>query len=243
VENVQIFTDDHQIMSETTLLVTDLMKRYQISSVTAPSGGTPWQAPLDYSPANGTLGAAFNAAFLYSRGGTMYKVQCRPTITQNPAITNVKVIASMAPSSVATGASMVQFVDDLSVAEFTVPWFFTKPYAETLNTTVPVYGSFFVYYGSVQVDAGSPVGVAWPDVFTAVRDDYQVGYLTAPNTTLVVTAGPQTKRLTPAEHALANVPKSVAENPVTRSQRSQVGTLSMAKPRFGLSSFTLLGPS
>jgi hypothetical protein len=188
VEGAQCFADDHQIQSETTLLVTDLLKRYTATAPVNWTAYSAWTLPLDYLPAANTIGNILDQSFIYARGGVMYKANIQPGSSSTPGVSNILWRVGISTSFAPSGQASIDSYDDLTNFEWTVPWYGVVPYIESLTNSTGEFSYCNVYVDNSVSDNTSPTP---PFFYVAVRDDYQVGYLVAPNPAITLPLDPK----------------------------------------------------
>jgi hypothetical protein len=164
----EYLTDSHHVTSETTLYVTDLLKRYQqCSALTLTSGvGT---LPALYTPDASTLGYLISRCFLFQRGGVRYKF-----VENSEKFMCVAYgIAPTGWSGQLTGnGSLVAASPSAMEMSISVPWIQQIPYASQLINIENVMLDCNVYYNTTLDSL---------NVYTAARDDFQLGFLVAPD--------------------------------------------------------------
>jgi hypothetical protein len=202
VEDSRIITEDHEMASETTALVTDVMKRYQAATYAA-TGINQNVVSLDYAPSSGTIGAVLNDAFLYSRGGVSYKITAYQAASPGDFFQPISVAVdrlpdghlSSNPAGLALGESVLYNLPSATVFDFSVPWMFGLPYLATRNFSTGETANV-----SVGAD-GNYNSSSLSTLYTCVRDDYEVGFLIPPD--------PSNYTYTPPSQQKARKPKPI----------------------------------
>lgn len=163
LEGCMEYTDHHYVAGEQTEWMLDLMKRYQSYSVAAPSANTMLLNGY-YSPYVDTLGHFISRFFYFRRGGIRY-------VISNPGSgDNVSSIALDDGTTTELYASGTAFVlgSDTAPLMVTCPWVDIVPFRQLDDISNPTSG---VYQLTASNNLVNTV------IYTAVRDDYQVGYL------------------------------------------------------------------
>ncbi len=179
VANCTFYTDNHYCMSEVSGRVVDLLKRYQEVENSAIVSGPLY--PQNYIPASSTIGYFLSRCFLFWRGGVMYKfigTTLNTGFSHFALWTNPGTLG-IAPLN-ACGSPFIQQPlnpqDDFSV---TMPYISVVPYQLMLPE-----GEYDIFYDDhlfvtfTNRDTPPITPLNYP--YTAVRDDYQVGWLIAP---------------------------------------------------------------
>jgi len=178
VEDCTESIDNHSCLSETTLFVTDIMKRYQITSLETSSLLPPY-----YNPVAQSLGLFYKLMFVFHRGGISYKVMRRPA--NNTSFSIEHQVGWVYPGDysppLARGQTFIASGRTEDQFEFSVPYYGIVPFysiAQQPNPTI-------AYQALVAADDTSGF-----DVYTCVRDDYMVGMLRPPYPILAGKAEP-----------------------------------------------------
>jgi len=174
VMDCEMLTDQHHVTSETTMYATDVLKRY-INTPAPTLTNNMGVFPGEYSPVKSTPQYLFSRMFLAHRGGMRLKM----ITTDNPIL-----VASVYGSYAATwnGAlngtpSLVSTPTNSVELSISCPWYYSVPWRWfdsqlTIGPLPPVS----IYYGGANPDEFL--------TFTAVRDDYIMGFLIPPDNIL-----------------------------------------------------------
>jgi hypothetical protein len=208
IENCSIYTDQHFVQSEVSDRLVDVMKRFQTASFTVSAAGLATLSAF-YSPAQLTVGWAVKNCFIFHRGGTLYKSTYQSSSdnfqttfgvayndqlqTQTHVILDGKAGFFSSPQSLITA--------------FAVPWFFEYPYTYIDPVGYSINSAIFEYHTS---DTVPPTLV----FHTAVRDDYEMGYLICPNLT---TSAKRARKSQPAAKSGKQEYNKLASQPVKTS--------------------------
>jgi hypothetical protein len=170
VMDCEYLTESHHTTSETSLYVTDVMKRYQLA-VTSSLGEVSGTLPSEYKPDPSTLGYFLSRCFLFARGGIKYKLveQTAKTLSINwgPRASGWTGEPGGAACFVTKGLDAEEF----SVA---VPYMDQQPY---ISTVIP---SFCLPLVPITLHSGGQHFDNY-QFYVAVRDDYQLGFLIPPD--------------------------------------------------------------
>jgi len=171
IEGCTYLTDNKNSTSETSVYVTDLMKRYQSANYLV-QGTTGIFVDRDYFPNPGTIARVLFNTFAFWRGGFRIKV-----VTPTPSTTGssaqpmygVRMNDGSSPGSYYLGGGAGLVSADVSAeVDFTIPWIRTVPFDYIVSLLTPGHNSYvvdcFANLDSVHV-------------YTAVRDDFQLGFL------------------------------------------------------------------
>lgn len=188
IQDCEYLTDSHHVTSESTLYVTDILKRYQrFQPILDPETGntTIYDLPITYSPYQNTVGYFFTRFFLFSRGGMRYKFLDQDN--QNYYTTwgslnsgNGGSIPS-AWSGSPNGQAMYTFTTSDSIEfSITVPWIGNVPF---MSDKIAMGTSPLNAAQGASITASNLSPLTSGQWTTAVRDDYTLGYLIAPDWT------------------------------------------------------------
>jgi len=170
VEGCSELVDNHMVTSETSNYITDVLKRYQYTGSTPATG-----FPLDYDPDDASLGYFLNSAFVFCRGGVSYKVVRIPgtgdttypinyvagyQLNDDPSILPI----ALGQAYISSGLTQNQF-------DFSVPWLYNLPFTLVNERTAQ--------FAQVTINI-TPTDNSNFRFFTAVRDDYMLGFLRPP---------------------------------------------------------------
>jgi len=160
------YTDQKYVNSESTVLVLDVLKRYQSAVTGANINANSISLNGFYNPQSGTLGLRFLAMFAYCRGGVNYKI-CLPDCA--PVLARLLDGTSNTPL-VSNGSATTFNSLPGQALDFACPWVDYLPFRYTSDLSG--YPTKF----AVDMNATFENGF----YFVRVRDDYQVGFLIAP---------------------------------------------------------------
>jgi len=181
VEGCGYMTDNHYVVSENTVHITDVLKRF--TTYTPPVGTN---LVSDFEPAPQTLACQLISAFLFTRGGVNYKIVSPQLVSDNRSLITVKFNTAMSGSEgplSATGGAFILSGQPTDQLDVSVPWGATVPYYQNyLVSNVQSYTAK-LYQQNMAVT---------PQYYTAVRDDYVLGWLIPP---LLFGGVPQRKSL------------------------------------------------
>jgi hypothetical protein len=158
VANCTYLTDNHTVTSEISDTIMDNLKRYQEYTYNSTTLFT-----ASYSPAANSLGAWIKSLFLFHRGGISYRVF-------DDSDNCSGVYLNVGDTHSAYGQPGFWKGTNGSELHFSIPWYGTQPYYNQF--TLPGYLS----PASPLVPSTAPRAC-----FTAVRDDYQMGFLIPPS--------------------------------------------------------------
>jgi len=183
VQDCSYYTDNHFCVSETSGSVIDTFKRYVSIDPVAPLAGN---YPLYYSPDQQSLQATLASCFLYWRGGIMYK---RIRLLANDSVIQAR---WNTPNTLTFGSYSAlgapYIVQSSQEAEFdvTMPYMALVPFQTRITFGIyPTQTYNTLSYQDLSNTGGTAINGL---IYTAVRDDYQVGWLIAPvkvNTSLL----------------------------------------------------------
>jgi hypothetical protein len=200
------YTDNHAASSEVSNLVTDVMKRYQAAVINTSTIGdlTYLVCPLDYSPKPGSVGYILDKCFMYQRGGVSYKAEYLPwstvSTTESLPFNVVASYTNLYPPQIgAVGNPEIHNVPRDHAFDFSLPWYYNLPYIPT-TTSTGVTSSLFVGPSASTI-------ISNVSMYTAVRDDYEVGFLLAPNPNIFPDPLPRFKTLEPHSSGRRSVAK------------------------------------
>jgi len=206
VEGCSIHTDQHYVVSEVSDRVIDNLKRY-VTAQQAGSGPDNVAVYSDFTPQLETVSWAIDQAFVFRRGGVLYRVyQDAPTVNQNFRSIVKYQVPLVSPAADYAGQAAFSSSQRDSLSQFAVPWFNEVAF---LPQSV---GS----NGGANYSVVIPAMVIQPDLtlLTAVRDDYELGWLVRPNLTLP----PQKKKkIIPASQPPKPPPKVTVGRPAATS--------------------------
>jgi len=200
VDNCAYLTDVHYVASEESGLVTDVLKRY--CDLYQPGETATTNENLVYRPAtyNGTLTPVYRGTvqralldmFMFRRGGVSQKKMLVPTAA-TPTNTGqfvAQFLTGSLPSGMysAQGNAMVVHARQDQMFEYSLPYTWIYPYYAQYDTptaiqrfspgnTVPYDLRLTLAYASFGCSV--PPGTTVQN-YTAVRDDFSVGYLIPP---------------------------------------------------------------
>jgi hypothetical protein len=166
-------SDQRHVTSETSLYVTDLLKRYQTLGGAPPTTNV-WLLPGDYRPMANSIGYFLQSMFMFYRGGVKYKI----TNIAGEALAVTFDGVTLDPDSwtgQGMGAATIWAAptDDFEMS-YAVPWMNVVPYSSQAlgdNTSYPSQPT------PIMAFATGTLGYADINILTAVRDDYQLGFL------------------------------------------------------------------
>jgi len=178
MQDCQYLADSHHVVSETTMYVTDLMKRYQAAGPPLNSVTSTVQYPSTYNPASVTLGYLWSRCFMFKRGGVRYKLIFDPT---SPRITAAWACRQVPWAGIPVGRAtqMSSSFGNSSVLDITVPHMVPLPFYSEPNLQNMVGDGIPVFALSSGTDAAPQIQNFL--TLTAVRDDFQLGFLIAPD--------------------------------------------------------------
>jgi hypothetical protein len=174
----EYLVDSHHVTSETSMYVTDLLKRYQdyqnpeSTAISTVIYGV-------YAPLENTTAHVINRMFLFQRGGLHFKF-----VYSSGTIITMIADPELGPDAVAPYSNGApwhfgQSPNDTEIS-FSVPWYNNVPYTSAIigsDADLPNHPpNYNVYLGS---------SLTWGNtaIYTAVRDDFQLGFLIAPDWT------------------------------------------------------------
>lgn len=172
-------SDQRHVTSETSIYITDLLKRYQTAGGVPPLTGA-WVLPGDYRPVEGSIGYFLQSMFLFYRGGIKYKfvdvsaaslVVTYDGVTLDPDTWTGQGYG--APTLWASPSTNFEL-------SFAVPWINIVPYSSQAlgdNTSFPSQPT------PVMTNFSGSMTYADVNMLVAVRDDYQLGFLIPPSWT------------------------------------------------------------
>jgi len=156
VANCTYLTDNHTVTSEISDTIMDTLKRYEEYTYATDTLYSPF-----YQPTALTLGSWVKTLFLFHRGGVSYRVI-------DSTDTGYGIYMNVGDTFAARGQPGFWRGINGSELHFTIPWYGTIPY---YNIGSP----------PVQYPASPLTPSTLPRAsFTAVRDDYQMGFLIPP---------------------------------------------------------------
>jgi len=164
VADCQMFADHHYVASETSHRVVDILKRYMTAGGLT-FGTSNAQLPAFYTPDSGTIGYWLYVLFAFHRGGIKYKI-AQASVGQMAA----RFADSNGTSYRASGTGFVLQAPTATVFDFACPYVDQLPF-RSQNTGGENLNDFWT------------VDLAGADeqlYYTAVRDDFQVGFLIPP---------------------------------------------------------------
>lgn len=164
----EYLTDSHHVTSETSLYVTDVLKRY-MNALPVTMVSSVGNMPATYQPDPYTLGWILARSFLFQRGGVRYKFvendQKFMSVMYGPTPTAWTGFAN--GNATLLGASPAAMELDVSV-----PWMQDVPYQSVLiNLEQPTLDVALYYTDDITALS----------IYTAVRDDFQLGFLVPPD--------------------------------------------------------------
>jgi len=225
--------DNHYCVSETTEYVVDVLKRYATCS-----GGPGTAMPLDYAPSGNSVQTILLSAFKFRRGGVMYKVLTYetpvaattvPSITQTTSGAYAVQLGYGAGGGVATFAAYgnAQFIqcDQRDVLDFSIPWNWVLPFSSqgsyTPQSGDPLFSSVFFPSDDNRATYAT-TNKQSSFIYTAVRDDYQIGMLQPPLSQL----SPSGKARVSVDPAI----RKLASRPVPRHKSGDFTVVHKAAP-------------
>jgi len=200
VDGCEYLTDSGFVASELSRSPMDVLKRYQSYAL-----GTPVNTPLPgvYSPDSATLGYQIRSAFAFLRGGVNYKVfptlQLQTDLIDQANVSEVTWSVSTSwpyytPAGnyfKANGLPYLRVGQSDTEVDISVPYtnhypfIFTMPQIDPSGVPAVAYSNPRI--NPTSVTAGPPPVANFltnMDVFTCVRDDFMMGWLLAPTTTV-----------------------------------------------------------
>jgi hypothetical protein len=170
----EYLTDSHHSTSETTLYVTDILKRYCTSAPLAVTGGNNAVLSSTFSPNTDSVQYLLLRSFLFTRGGVRYRL-----LNSGPDGSAETFIAWGVTNNSWSGsfdgcagimAAPFGASTDISI---TIPWIQQIPYmSSVISLYAPTLDAQW-YTPTIPTDSYA--------VLTAVRDDFQLGFLVAPD--------------------------------------------------------------
>jgi hypothetical protein len=180
-------TDSHHCTSETSTYVTDLLKRYQQTNPDTTTFTDLVTFPGTYSPSQGTLGYFFNRMFLFCRGGVRYKNTVPANTWMNASWGTPDLTIDSTWAGLPQGNATLQYIDQTSLEfSFSNPWIAQVPFTSGGGSQTGIFnpilnfGSWLPQGCVVRGTLGAYGNSQWS---TAVRDDYLLGFLVAPDWT------------------------------------------------------------
>jgi hypothetical protein len=173
VENCTMYTDQHYCTSEVSDLLTDQLKRFQLSYVPTAVGQTQ-PVGYQYTPSESTIGWAINNAFVFRRGGVLYRFLRKDKVA-SPVIQTAYFEGPTAEFVPGSGEAYIQSGNVDATFSIALPWVEEVPYTSQTDYSVRM-----AVYAFTTTDTDPD----FPTVFCAVRDDFELGWLVAPNLTL-----------------------------------------------------------
>jgi len=164
VAGCDYYTDHHYVASETTATVYDLLKRYQTGNFSAAPGSTTTVQVISvYAPVSTTVGYWLTRIFCFYRGGLRYKFLGQTSDADNPVFCARYADGATAPFFGSGTASTIQAAPGTTM-DFSVPWVDNLPFRAFSEPGVV----------AANVDNNNIDNL---NCWTAVRDDYQLGFL------------------------------------------------------------------
>jgi hypothetical protein len=190
VAGCSIFTDQHTCMSETSQHVTDCLKRYVGTAYITDTLYGSNACSGEYLPYPGTVQAQVMSCFLFQRGGVNYKGSYgqqipAASLTPPPFFTmEVHFPRPAFPTAVVNnignsfGEAVVRHNSSANEICFSLPYFYQTPFrCQKIPTG---YETFDSNVAILATNQRSDTTIYPPTLYTAARDDYQVGYLYPP---------------------------------------------------------------
>jgi len=230
VSGCAYLTDDHYVQSELVNRPLDVCKRFQNSSTITTSDGA--NLGLDYAPVADTLGWQISSAFLFRRGGMMYKMVPFANKMDPDPSTGYQ-IAYWESQNAATKSVQIAYGQPCiaqSTSEMTLdvamPWICPYPYCFFNSPTLGT-GDFTTEQHINYTPPPATTSTHVVNIFTAVRDDFEFGYLIPP---IPLTAAIKVKSNSSREY----VPSQKISELAARQQKSSTvsGALNRAFPPF-----------
>jgi len=208
VKNCTIYTDQHYCTSEVTDRLADVLKRYQ-TAVPYAETGSALVADANFQPATFTISWAIHNAFVFRRGGVLYKGMVAVIDDTVAGPTYANYVQMLHPIVTASGPYAGQPSFRSSITEtalsFAIPWYEEVPYFPQSEGSVNSASWTFE-------SAGTTTNSRF--LLTAVRDDYELGWLVCPNDSSTLK-----RRVKQRRRCSQGVPSSV--KPGSRDQRGK----------------------
>jgi len=186
VEGASYLTDQKCVTSETSLLVTDLLKRYATAAIDPPTTRN-WQLPAVFTPNNTSLQHIFYSMFAFSRGGIRYKLVYPPQTgryqTAFKGIGSGTIAGATSDFSMMGNAGML-WDESQAESDVSVPYVSIYPYDSVANIVSDAGSHLYPpFIQTMVMSTSTNLSTTGVLLYTAVRDDYQLGFLLPPSPT------------------------------------------------------------
>jgi len=184
LQDTKYASDGHHVTSEVGARVTDYLKRYQVAQTPLPqyTNSTSLGAyfyPGIYTPAIDSIGYALQSVFAFQRGGVKYKIVPNPGETSpatGPETTGISWGPSYNAAYASGNAGLAFNYPSVGELSFAIPWIGNVPFIAAVQP-----GTYTSDNGT-RTPAGAATtqllaGVEATYVYTAVRDDFTLGFL------------------------------------------------------------------
>lgn len=188
-------TDHHVNTSETTVFITDILKRYTWCNPIQVPGKDAFQLPVTFSPVEDTIQYFLANMFVFHKGGLRYKnFSFAPVVGDALFTTQPTGVAPPGDPWFANGEAWFPSISDAQSNDATVPYVSQYPFIQYINLDhVPaMYG---VMYGINETETPG----TYQTTVTAYRDDVQLGYLYPPPPVVVPLGARRDSTPTPPE--------------------------------------------